>query len=179
MRQVFVDSRDRTSGTSSDFSIALPQTLALESGHTARIDDLRIPVSQPTISALNNTMQVLVGSQYYNLTLPIGQVNSGPELANLVRQALVASGGPPGSWTVDYNTGQMTMNVTCSNPYTFTGVPSSSSFWPARISRPQTPTSSCMSLCRAWTSAISVAPTSPTWIRSVQRGLPTASARFP
>ena len=118
MRQVFVDSRDRTSGTSSNFSIALPQTLALESGHQGRIDDLRIPNSTPTINALNNTIQVLMGATFYNLTLPIGQVNSGPELANLVRQELVKT---TGSWTVDYAVNQMSLSVTCSIPFTFSG----------------------------------------------------------
>jgi hypothetical protein len=49
MRQIFVDSRDRVSDTSSQFSILLPQTLALESGHQGRIDDLRLPVTAPTI----------------------------------------------------------------------------------------------------------------------------------
>ena len=73
MRQIFVDSRDRVSGTSSQFSITLPQTLALESGHQGRIDDLRIPNSVPTISALNNTIQVLMGAQYYDVSLPFGQ----------------------------------------------------------------------------------------------------------
>jgi hypothetical protein len=68
MRQVFVDSRDRTSGTSSNFSIALPQTLALESGHQGRIDDLRIPNSTPSVNALNNTIQVRIGVTYYDLT---------------------------------------------------------------------------------------------------------------
>ena len=120
MRQVFVDSRDRTSGTSSNFSITLPQTLALESGHQGRIDDLRIPNSVPTISSINNTIQALMGSRYYDMALPIGQVSSGPELANLARQALVA-GGPPGSWSVDYNSGQMVLSITCASPYTFTG----------------------------------------------------------
>ena len=118
MRQIFVDSRDRVSGTSSNFSITLPQTLALESGHQGRIDDLRIPNSVPTISALNNTIQLLIGSTYYNLSLPIGQVNSGPDLANLVRQQLVAT---TGSWTVEYNASQMVLSVTCSLAYTFTG----------------------------------------------------------
>ena len=118
MRQIFVDSRDRTSGSSSNFSIVLPQTLALESGHQGRIDDLRIPNSTPTISALNNTIKLLIGSTSYDLSLPIGQVNSGPDLANLIRQQLVTT---TGAWTVDYNVSQMTMSVTCSLAYTFTG----------------------------------------------------------
>ena len=98
MRQIFVDSRDRTSGTSSNFSITLPQTLALESGHQGRIDDLRTPNSVPTISELNNTIQLLIGSQYYDLELAVGQINSGPKLANLLRAKLSTT---PGNWSVD------------------------------------------------------------------------------
>jgi hypothetical protein len=133
MRQIFVDSRDRVSGTSSQFSITLPQTLALESGHQGRIDDLRIPNSVPTISALNNTIQVLMGAQYYDVSLSVGQTNSGPELANIVRQALVSI---PGNWSVDYYVNQMVLSITCSNPYTFTG----GSFIKQLLARPYTQT---------------------------------------
>jgi hypothetical protein len=90
----------------------------LETGHQGRIDDLRIPNSMPTISALNNTIQLLIGSTYYDLSLPIGQVNSGPDLANLIRQQLV---GTTGSWSVDYYVSQMVLSITCSLEYTFTG----------------------------------------------------------
>ncbi len=41
MRQIFVDSRDRVSGSQSDFTIELPSTLVLEGTHQARIDDLQ------------------------------------------------------------------------------------------------------------------------------------------
>ena len=40
MRQIFVDSRDRVSGTSTDFVIQLPQTLNIESRTRGRIDNL-------------------------------------------------------------------------------------------------------------------------------------------
>ena len=133
MRQIFVDSRDRISGTSSNFSITLPQTLALESGHQGRIDDLRIPNSAPTISALNNTIQALMGAQYYDVSLPFGQTNSGPELANIVRQALVSI---PGTRSVDYYVNQMVMSIACSNAFTFTG----GSFIKQLLARPYTQT---------------------------------------
>ena len=134
MRQIFVDSRDRTSGTSSNFSITLPQTLALESGHQGRIDDLRIPNSMPTISAVNDSIQLLIGSTYYDLNLPIGQVGSGVDLANLIRQELVKT---TGSWSVNYYANQMVLSITCSLAYTFTG----GSFIKQLLARPfqQTP----------------------------------------
>ena len=64
MRQIFVDSRDRSSGTSANFEVPLPQTLSLNPGHQARIDDLRLPNAIPTISVANNTLQVWINGQY-------------------------------------------------------------------------------------------------------------------
>ena len=119
MRQIFVDSRDRTSGTSNNFTITLPQTLALASGHQGRIDDLRIPNSVPTISALNNTIQVLMNGTYSDMTLPIGQVYNGADLATILRQVLATN--VSGGWTVDYYASQMVLSITCTNDYTFTG----------------------------------------------------------
>ena len=69
MRQIFVDSRDRVSGTSTDFAIQLPETLTLEPGHRARVDQLRIPLVVPTIDATNNTIQVLLGATTYTVTI--------------------------------------------------------------------------------------------------------------
>ena len=118
MRQIFVDSRDRVSGSSCNFSVVLPQTLSLESGHQGRIDDFRLPNAIPTISAANNKIDVLMGSNYYYLTLQNGQVNTGPDLANIIRQQLVSV---PGSWTVSYDVSQMFLNISCSNPFSFSG----------------------------------------------------------
>ena len=73
MRQIFVDSRDRSSGTSTDFSMSLPQTLSLESGHQGRIDDLRLPNAIPTISEANNTLTLTIGSTPYSLELTRGR----------------------------------------------------------------------------------------------------------
>ena len=72
MKQIFVDSRDRVSGTTTDFTIQLPQTLNLEGGrHRGRIDNLRIPVVIPTIQAgVNDTLQVRIGEQTYTVTIP-------------------------------------------------------------------------------------------------------------
>ena len=62
MRQIFVDSRDRVSGTSTHFVIELPETLVIEgSNHRARIDHLGIPLTIPTIrTGVNDTIIVRV-----------------------------------------------------------------------------------------------------------------------
>ena len=118
MRQIFVDSRDRSSGSSTDFSMLLPQTLALESGHQGRIDDFRLPNAIPTISVANNGINLIMGTTPYGLTLQNGQVNSGADLANVIRQQLVRT---TGSWNVTYDASQMTLEITCSNDFAFTG----------------------------------------------------------
>ena len=118
MRQIFVDSRDRSSGTSANFSMALPQTLSLSSGHQGRIDDLRLPSAIPTISDASNKIDVLMNGNYSYLTMQNGQCNTGSELADRIHTVLVTVSG---SWSVSYDSSQMTFAISCSNDFTFTG----------------------------------------------------------
>ena len=134
MRQIFVDSRDRISGTPSDFTIQLPATLVLPEGHTCRIDDLRVPITIPTVSSLNNTIEVLMGSSSYTVTVPTSQYD-GPGLASAVQTAL--QGAVPGTWTCYYSTALISMTVSCTNPFSFTG----GSFMKQLLQRPYTNTS--------------------------------------
>ncbi len=119
MRQIFVDSRDRTSGTSTDFSITLPQTLALESGHQGRIDDFRLPMCIPTVYNNHRSIIVSMGSQIYEVLLNTGQYATGEALANEIRVRLAAV--VPGSWTSQYNVAETALGIQCSNPFTFVG----------------------------------------------------------
>ena len=73
MRQIFIDSRDRVSGTTADFTIQLPETLTLSSGRRARVDSLRIPLVIPTIHDTNNTIQLLIGVTSYTISIPTAQ----------------------------------------------------------------------------------------------------------
>ena len=120
MRQLFVDSRDRESGTTTDFTIQLPETLTIEgSSHKGRIDNLRIPVAVPTIqTGQNDTVLVKLGAQTYTVTIP--QANyDGPALAAALQGRLQAAA--PGSWTVAYDIYNIAMSVSCSNPFTIVG----------------------------------------------------------
>ena len=119
MRQIFVDSRDRVSGTTTDFTIQLPETLSLGSGHRGRIDFLRIPVVIPTIrTGINDTIVVLIGSTTYGIAIPQANYDSNG-LASAIQSRLAATA--PGSWTVVYDSSNIAMSITCSNPYTITG----------------------------------------------------------
>ena len=136
MRQIFVDSRDRVSGTTTDFAIQLPQTLNLEGGrHKGRIDHLRIPLVIPTIQAgVNDTFQVLIGATTYTVTLP--QANyDGPGLAAALASRLLSTA--PGSWTVTCDTANIAMSISCTNPFTIVG----GTYAAQLLSRPYTQTS--------------------------------------
>ena len=136
MKQVFVDSRDRVSGTTTDFTIQLPQTLTLEGGrHRGRIDNLRIPLVVPTIQAgVNDTLQVRIGVQTYTVTIP--QANyDGPGLAAILSSLLLSAA--PGSWTVTYDTANVATSIACTNPFTIAG----GTYAAQLLSRPYTQTS--------------------------------------
>jgi hypothetical protein len=119
MRQIFVDSRDRVSGTSTDFAIQLPETLVLEGPHRGRIANLRVPIVFPTIqSGKNDTLQVRVGGTTYTAT--IAQANyGGLARAAAVQQALAAVA--PGVWTVSYDLNNISMTISCSNNFDIVG----------------------------------------------------------
>jgi hypothetical protein len=120
VQQLFIDSRDRISGTSTNFSIQLPTTLVLEGGaHKMRIDNFRLPITVPTIqTGVNDTLIVLEGATSYTITIP--QANyDGPGLAAELQALLFAA--TPGSWTVAYDTSNIAMRISCTNNFTFTG----------------------------------------------------------
>jgi hypothetical protein len=135
MRQIFVDSRDRVSGTTTDFTIQLPETLSIEGGnHRGRVDNLRIPLTVPTITTgSNDTIIVQLGAQNYTVTLPQGQVD-GPTLANNIQGLLQATA--PGAWTVTYDIGNIAMSMQCGYPFTIVG----GSFAAQILARPYTQT---------------------------------------
>ena len=118
MRQIFVDSRDRSSGTSTDFSMALPQTLSIPSGHQARIDDLRIPNAIPTISSVNYKIEVEKNGQYHYFDLPWGQVQNGQALRDLLFSKLATI---TGEWTINYDANNMSLVIQHASDFTLGG----------------------------------------------------------
>jgi hypothetical protein len=84
-----------------------------------RVDQLRIPISVPTIQGgKNDTIIVVLGSTSYTVTLPQGQFD-GPTLASTIQARLVAAA--PGSWTVSYDVSNISMKIQCSNNFTISG----------------------------------------------------------
>ena len=120
MRQLFIDSRDRVSGTSTDFTIQLPETLVVEGGKRGRIDNLRIPLVIPTIRKnVNDTIIVRIGGTL-SYTVQIPQANyDGPELAAAVQLALTQN--TPATWYVTYDVSNIAMRIVCSLNFVITG----------------------------------------------------------
>ena len=137
MRQIFVDARDKTSGTSASFSITLPQTLVLGSGHQGRIDDLRLPITTPTIYEGNNGMRVRMTAtgEVKDIFIAEGNYTTGDALGYQIYAALAATGtGAPGAWNVSYNANKMSMTITCNNGFEFIG----GSYMEKLLARPYT-----------------------------------------
>ena len=114
-----VDSRDKVpGGTNSNFSMVLPQTLSLESGHQGRIDDLRLPVTTPTIYSANNIINFVIGSSSYEGGLPGRQYNSLPDLGDTIRNELQKT---TGNWTATTDVNNLSMAISCDLAFQFTG----------------------------------------------------------
>ena len=112
MRQLFIDSRDRISGTATDFAIQLPETLRVEGGHRARIDHLRVPNVVPTIrTGVNDVITFLIGVGTYTFSIPQGNYD-GTTLASTLQTLLTTSTGV-GVWSVVYD--NMNVSMTVSN----------------------------------------------------------------
>ena len=93
-RQLFVDSRDRVSGTPTNFSIQLREQLVVGPARQFRIDELRVPLVIPLVNAgLTDTMYVTLGvggtGTVRQITLAEGNY-SGTDYASKIQAALTA-----------------------------------------------------------------------------------------
>ena len=122
MRCLFIDSRDRISGSTTDFKIQLPTTLVLDQGAQFRIDNLRVPMVIPLIrEAINDFLYIkldaggLFGTVYLAALLQHGSY-SGVELAVLIQTAVNDEASMYGSITFtcvyDEHTASMTLKCT-------------------------------------------------------------------
>ena len=119
MRQIFVDSRDRVSGSQCDFTIELKHSLVTtDRPHRMRIDLLRLPIVVPTITTRNNTILVKIGSTTYTVTLSAKQYDSSTLASTLQSQLTLTA---PGSWTVSYDVNTVSMSINCNNPFEIVG----------------------------------------------------------
>jgi hypothetical protein len=120
MKIIYVDSRDRVSGSTTDFAIQLPETLTIDGGsHRGRIDNLRVPLVIPTIrTGVNDTLQVRPAATTYTVTIPQGNYD-GPGLASTLVGLL--NNTAPGAWNVTYDSSNISMSISCGNNFTIVG----------------------------------------------------------
>jgi hypothetical protein len=138
MRCLFIDSRDRITGSTTDFKIQLPTTLVLEHGTKFRIDNLRLPMCIPLImQGVNHRLYVRVessGSNYFYASLPQGSY-SGVELAQLIATQLdfasLAFAGV--DWTVLYNEHMASMTINCTADFEVLTDAQASAHWTGPI----------------------------------------------
>ena len=110
MRQLFIDSRDRISGTATYFAIQLPETLRVEGGHRARIDHLRVPNVVPTIrTGINDVITFLIGPGTFTFSMPQGNYD-GTTLAATLQNLLTISTAM-GVWNVTYDNTNVSMKI--------------------------------------------------------------------
>ena len=121
-KKVYIDSSYRVSGTSSDFTIDLPETVQLEENILCQIHEVSIPHSWYSINSTNNNLYfrhqvippgIVAGITYRKITIPEGNYTA-VDLAQTIEIALnlvYDTGDRPNTYSISYNTS--------TNKYTF------------------------------------------------------------
>ena len=114
-KKVYIDSSYKVSGTPSDFTIDLPETVQLEDNMLCQIHEVSIPHSWYSINSTNNNINwrhqvippgVIAGITYRKVTIPEGNYTA-VDLAQTIQIAinlLVDTGDRPNTYSLSYNT---------------------------------------------------------------------------
>jgi len=113
-RQLFIDSRDRVTGTTTNFTIQLNQTLVTTAATQYRVDNMRVPMVIPRIQAgVNDTLWFTLGDDPTPTFVVLTEgTYSGTDMAAMINQVLHdkhPEGPNPEStdvqsvWKVSYN----------------------------------------------------------------------------
>jgi len=114
MRQLFVDSRDRVSGTTTNFTIQLRDTLKVGPLNSFRVDNLRVPMVIPLIqTGVNDVFYFQSGGVTKNVGLLPGSY-SGTDLATMIDAELSAE-HPEYTWVVTCNNHTASLTIFCSD----------------------------------------------------------------
>lgn len=117
-RSIYVDSRDRITGTPSNFTIQLKHTLNTTSRpHRMRVDHLRLPISIPTLTEQSNVLTVSVngGSTFVSVELPARQYDAVtfPQIIKDRLTALVSAR----TWTVSYDVNRISLTISANGSF--------------------------------------------------------------
>jgi hypothetical protein len=112
MRLIYVDSKFRSSGSTTDFKVALRETIHVADGSLMRVDQIRFPVEFYTVSARNKYVYLINWTNgLCMIPLELGNF-SGYELAAHLRQRCTDTTGGGGSWQAAYNASTGSMTIT-------------------------------------------------------------------
>ena len=114
-KKVYIDSSYKVSGTPSDFTIDLPETVQLEDNMLCQIHEVSIPHSWYSINSTNNNIYwrhqvippgVIAGITYRKVTIPEGNYTA-VDLAQTIQIAinlLIDTVDRPNTYSLSYNT---------------------------------------------------------------------------
>jgi hypothetical protein len=118
VRRIFIDSRLRSinSRSNSDFSVDLPQEVAIPSGTQLRIDNLVMAHSWPTIDGRNDKLyikEIVGGTSYHRIVqLRHGIFNKGSMVVQIQDQLRIGSHISDGQWVVGLVDNNVTFSTT-------------------------------------------------------------------
>ena len=125
-KKVYIDSSYKVNGTSSDFTIDLPETVQLEDNMLCQIHEVSIPHSWYSINSTNNNLYfrhqvippgVIAGITYRKVVIPEGNYTA-VDLAQTIEIALnllVDTADRPNTYSLIYNSS--TNKITISSNY--------------------------------------------------------------
>ena len=125
-KKVYIDSSYKVSGTSSDFTIDLPETVQLEDNMLCQIHEVSVPHSWYSINENNNSLYVMKGIlppetpsgiTYRKLGIPVGNYTA-TELATQLQTSLntLDSGSRTNSFSVSYLAGLNKIQIISNYP---------------------------------------------------------------
>ena len=125
-KKVYIDSSYKVSGTSSDFTIDLPETVQLEDNMLCQIHEVSIPHSWYSINETSNNLYVMKGIlpsetpsgvTYRKLIIPVGNYTAS-ELATQLETSLntLDSGDRTNSFSVSYLAGLNKIQIRSNYP---------------------------------------------------------------
>ena len=117
-RSFFIDSRDRITGTPSNFTIQLKHTLnTTDRPHRMRVDHLRLPISIPTLTDQSNVLTVSVngGSSFTSVEMPARQYDA-ISFPQIIRDRLTAL-VPSRTWTVAYDLNRISLTISANGAF--------------------------------------------------------------
>ena len=117
-RSIFVDSRDRISGTPSNFTILLKRTLnTTDRPRRMRVGHLRLPISVLTLTDQSNVLTVSVygGASFTSVEMPAQQYDA-ISFPQIIRDRLTSL-VPSRTWNVGYDINRISLTISANGSF--------------------------------------------------------------